>query len=58
MSTNDPDFTTWQHETLSSFAKDAYRKLKEQDEEIQQLRIDLKDAIRSYRELVTKVIES
>lgn len=58
MSTNDPDFTTWQHETLSNFAKDAYRKLKEQDEEIQHLRIDLKDAIKAYRELVTKVIES
>lgn len=58
MNTNDPDFTTWQHETLAAFAKDAYRKLKEQDEEIQQLRIDLKDAIKAYRQLATKVLNA
>ncbi len=58
MSTNDPDFTTWQHETLASFARDAYGKLQRQDEEIQQLRLDLKDAIKAYRELATKVLDS
>ena len=44
-------FDTWAHENLVAFAKEANEKLREQDERIQQLEQDLKDAIKAYREL-------
>jgi hypothetical protein len=44
-------FEVWSRETLVAFAKEANEKLLEQDERIQQLEQDLKDAIKAYREL-------
>jgi hypothetical protein len=44
-------FETWAYENLIAFAKEANEKLREQDERIQQLEQDLKDAIKAYREL-------
>ena len=52
MNTNNPDFASWNQGNLVNFALEAYLKLQRQDEEIQQLRIDLKDAINAYRQLV------
>jgi hypothetical protein len=44
-------FEVWDRENLVAFAKEANEKLREQDERIQQLEQDLKDAIKAYREL-------
>lgn len=44
-------FEVWSRETLVAFAKEANEKLLEQNERIQQLEQDLKDAIKAYREL-------
>lgn len=49
-----PNFETWERETLNKFAHDAYIKLQQQDDQIQQLQCDLQDAIAAYRELMRK----
>jgi hypothetical protein len=47
-----PAFDTWSHENLAKFAAEAYAKLQEQDDRIQQLQNDLKTAINAYREIL------
>ena len=47
-----PAFDTWSQENLAKFAMEAYAKMQEQDDRIQQLQNDLKDAINAYRELL------
>ena len=47
-----PAFDTWSQENLAKFAMEAYAKLQEQDDRIQQLQNDLKTAINAYRELI------
>ena len=49
--TNRPDFPTWSQANLAKFAVEAYAKLCEQDDRIQQLQCDLKTAIEAYRAL-------
>ena len=49
--TNTPDFSTWSQANLAKFAQEAYAKLCEQDDRIQQLQCDLKTAIEAYRAL-------
>ena len=49
-----PEFKTWDRDTLDKFATDAYMKLQEQEDLIQQLHCDLKDAIEAYRELIRR----
>lgn len=44
-------FEVWDRENLIAFAKEANEKLLAQDERIQQLEQDLKDALKAYREL-------
>lgn len=44
-----PQFDTWTHKNLANFAKDTYAKLQQQDDRIQQLQCELKDAIQAYR---------
>jgi hypothetical protein len=56
--TNKPDFGTWSHTNLANFANDAYAKLCEQDDMIQQLQCDLKTAIEAYRTLTKQMPES
>ena len=46
------DFTTWTQENLAKFAQDATDKMTEQNEQIQQLQCDLKDAIEAYRAII------
>ena len=48
---NRPDFATWSQANLAKFAKEAYAKMQEQQERIEQLQNELKDAIKAYREL-------
>jgi len=47
-----PAFDTWSQENLAKFAVEAYSKMQEQDDRIQHLQNDLKDAINAYRELL------
>jgi hypothetical protein len=47
-----PAFETWNHENLVKFAAEAYAKMQEQNDQIQQLQNDVKDAIKAYRELI------
>ena len=42
-----PDFRSWSHENLAKLAEEMYVEMKE-------LRQDVKDAIKSYREVITK----
>jgi hypothetical protein len=49
--TNRPDFPTWSQANLAKFAEEAYAKLCEQDDRIQQLQCDLKTALEAYRAL-------
>lgn len=45
------NFKTWSHENLAKFAEEANAKMIEQNEHIQQLQCDLKDALEAYRML-------
>jgi len=49
-----PEFKTWSRENLDKFAYEAYMKLQEQEDLIQQLKWDLKDAIEAYRVLMRR----
>jgi hypothetical protein len=53
-----PKFDMWEHENLANFSGEAYAKLCEQDDIIQQLQCDLKTAIEAYRILLTQMPES
>jgi hypothetical protein len=44
-----PTFNTWDREALDQFALDSYLQLQHQQEQLEQLRSDLKDAIKAYR---------
>ena len=48
------NFKTWTQENLAQFAEEANNKMVQQDERIQQLQRDLKDAIEAYRALMRK----
>jgi hypothetical protein len=50
--TEGPDFASWQPQTLIKFAHDAYAKLQWQDDQLQQMRQDLKTAMEAYRSLL------
>ena len=45
-----PDFRSWSHENLAKLAEELYV-------EMQALRQDVKDAIKAYREVITKEME-
>jgi hypothetical protein len=47
-----PAFENWSHENLAKFAAEAYVKMQQQHDHIEQLQNDLKDAIKAYRELI------
>ena len=48
------NFKTWTQENLAAFAQAASDKMIQQDDRIQQLQCDLKDAIEAYRALMRK----
>jgi len=45
------NFKTWSQESLADFARDAFKRINEQDETIDQLRQDLSNAMKLLREL-------
>lgn len=47
---NKPNFATWKQETLAQFADDCYSSLLSEKAANQQLRLDLKDAMRIARQ--------
>ena len=47
-----PTFAPWDRATLDKFALDAYLRLQQQQDQLEQLRGDLKDAIEAYRAVV------
>ena len=49
-----PTFATWDRATLDKFAMDAYLRLQQQQDQLEQLRSDLKDAIEAYRAVIRK----
>jgi hypothetical protein len=50
--TEGPDFASWKPETLVKFAHEAYAKLRDQEDQLQQARQDLKTAMEAYRALL------
>jgi len=46
-----PTFENWSQANLAKFAAEAYIKMQQQQERIEQLQNELKDAIKAYREL-------
>jgi hypothetical protein len=49
-----PDFASWKPETLVKFAHEAYAKLRDQEDQLQQARQDLKTALEAYRALLRR----
>ena len=49
-----PNFKTWTQENLAQFAEEANNKTVQQNERIEQLQRDVKDAIEAYRALMRK----
>ena len=49
-----PTFATWDRATLDKFALESYLRLREQQDQLEQLRGDLKDAIEAYRAVIRK----
>jgi len=47
-----PIFSTWDRATLDKFALEAYLRLQQQQDQLEQLRGDLKDAIEAYRAVI------
>ena len=46
-----PNFAAWTNENLAKFVADAYKRLQEQQDAIEQLRGDLKDAMKEIRRI-------
>jgi hypothetical protein len=44
-----PNFRTWQHDTLAKFAHEVYIRLQDEQAANEQLRLDLKDAMKLAR---------
>jgi hypothetical protein len=41
-----PEFASWEHDTLAKFARDCYTRLQDEQAANEQLRRDLKDAMK------------
>ena len=48
------NFKTWNQENLAQFAEEANDKMVEQNERMEQLQRDVKDAMEAYRDLLRK----
>ena len=49
-----PTFATWDRAVLDKFALEAYLRMQQQQDQLEQLRCDLKDAIEAYRAVIRK----
>ena len=52
--TEGPDFASWQQATLAKIAGEMYAKIREQEDQLEQMRQDLKTALEAYRNLLRK----
>lgn len=48
-----PNFAAWSNENLAQFAYESYRKMQQQNDRIEQLQADYKDAVGHYHKLIT-----
>ena len=55
---NMSNFRTWSQESLAEFAQQANEKMIQQNDRIEQLQCDLKDAIAAYRAFMQKAKSS
>ena len=53
-----PTFATWDRATLDKFALETYLRLQQQQDQLEQLRGDLKDAIEAYRAVMRETAPS
>ena len=53
-----PTFATWDRATLDKFALEAYLRLQQQQDQLEQLRGNLKDAIEAYRAVMRETAPS
>ena len=53
-----PTFSTWDRLILDKFALESYLRLREQQDQLEQLRGDLKDAIEAYRVVMRETAPS
>ena len=53
-----PTFNTWDRAVLDKFAFEAYLRLQQQQDQLEQLRLDLKDAIEAYRVVMRETAPS
>lgn len=53
-STEGPDFATWSQANLAKFAAESYAKIREQEDMLDHLRLDLRAALEAYRSLLRK----
>lgn len=49
-----PNFAAWSLENLAKFASDAYERMRVQEEAMEQMRLDLKDAMKLARQQYNK----
>ena len=53
-----PTFSTWERKNLDNFALEAHLRLQQQQDQLEQLRLDLKDAIEAYRAVMRETAPS
>ena len=53
-----PTFSTWDRAVLDKFVMEAYLRLQQQQDQLEQLRGDLKDAIEAYRAVMRETTPS
>lgn len=49
-----PDFASWSHKNLADFAAQAYVRMQEQDDALQQERLNTKAALLAVRKLIVE----
>ena len=50
-----PNFAAWDNKNLADFCTDAYVRMQEQQEAIEQLRLDVRDAMNQVRKLTLTI---
>ena len=53
-----PNFAAWSHENLAKFAEEAYTRLREQQDALEQATANFKDAMCELRKLTTHSVQS
>jgi hypothetical protein len=53
-----PNFAAWSHENLAKFAEEAYARMREQQEALEQATANFKDAMCELRKLTTRFVQS